>query len=151
MRRCRVFHGCRVLRLSSRVDDGQCSDDEHRAHLHLTKRIEIRRDVACVLIGDAHVWHHRLVINSRRILNPPYQVVRRIRYHSRNVGALGDSVERRSNLRPRSRDSRDRMTGWAPILFDRQFSALGITADEVLRFLFGRVSAAQQDQRNDQG
>src|SRR5665213_1769916 len=102
----------------------------------LAKRVEIRCDIASLLLGHAEVEHGGLRLDGLRVANPLYQGRRRVRHFDGDENTTREIGERRSDHPARGSDPRHRVARSTTDSLNNCFPAIRIdTGDLVARWL----------------
>jgi hypothetical protein len=99
----------------------------------LSQGIEIPCDVPGLGFGNPHVRHRSVFVHLLRRLDPPDHVGRRVRQHTRDVDAIRDPPQRRTNQSIRAWHARNRVARWTAIVTDECPPPLRITTRQRCR------------------
>src|SRR5690242_261551 len=89
--------------------------------------VEIRDDVACVLLGDVSVRHGGARLEEIGLADPACELVRGIHQYAGDVHAAAEAVERRSDGADRVANARDAVAGTTAVVLQQRTAALGVT------------------------
>src|SRR3954470_16281945 len=152
----RVTSGRPASRVHACAEAGYASADtarnirlEIRTRSPSLQRVEIRRDVAGVLLADTHLGHGSVLVERVWVANPANQRVRVVRQVSGDVRAPAEAGERRPDHRVGAVDPGDRVTGPAPILPDGGSGAVRIAAGDLHGRALHVVLASGSDAREE--
>src|SRR5437867_2339986 len=102
-------------------------------HPALLQCVKMARDVAGLCLCHAHVGHRCVCMHFPRSLDPADHVRGRVRQHTRDVDAISDPPERRTDQSVRTGHARNGVAGWATIVADGYFPPHRITTCQLRR------------------
>src|SRR2546423_5788162 len=85
----------------------------------LLESVKVGSDVPRIARRHTHVWHRRLGIDARRILDPTNHVVRLIWQNAGDENATGNLSKRRTNKPVSAGDAGDRVAGSTTVFGNR--------------------------------